>query len=424
MVFDLSILPHYHFDFRKKSKGMVLNIKTDTKGEKVQSKLAAEVEFTILMPCLNEEATLAKCIQQAMRGLTINALRGEVLVADNGSTDQSVAIAESMGARVVHVNEKGYGNALKAGIEAARGEYIIMGDSDCSYDFEAIAPFVDKLREGSDLVMGNRFKGGIQKGAMPFLHRYLGNPVLSFTGRLFFVSSIGDFHCGLRGFRRESVIQLGLSTSGMEFATEMVVKAGINKMSICEVPTVLYPDERGRSPHLRTWRDGWRHLRFLLVYSPKWLFFYPGLFLFLFGLMMSVLLIFVNLEFRGVQFDVHSLLYLSAVFYLGFQFVSFYVFARYFGILNNLLPESKSFCRLYKLFSLERGLFIGLVFVLAGLAMSGYALLLWKNTDFGELNASMVLRIVIPAVFLIILGVQTILNSFFLGILSLSKKAK
>ncbi|MBN2261950.1 MAG: glycosyltransferase family 2 protein [Prolixibacteraceae bacterium] len=377
-------------------------------------------ELTILMPCLNEELTLGKCIERALRGIISNALIAEILVADNGSTDHSVAIAESMGARVVHVKEKGYGNALRAGIEAAKGKYIIMGDSDCSYDFEAIGPFMEKLREGYDLVMGNRFKGGIKKGAMPFLHRYLGNPVLSFIGRLFFGSSIGDFHCGLRGFNRQAICQLRLSTAGMEFASEMVVKASLNRLNICEVPAVLYPDERGRLPHLRTWRDGWRHLRFLLVYSPRWLFFYPGLFLIVFGLIMSVILIVAKVEVREVHFDVHSLLYLSATFYLGFQLMSFYVFARYFGILNNMLPDSVGFRRIFKLFSLERGLFVGLLIGGTGFALSAYALSIWKNTGFGALEVSQVLRIVIPAVFFLILGVQIILNSFFLGILGLS----
>ena len=379
-----------------------------------------QIELTILMPCLNEEATLGKCIQKALRGIANNNIHAEVLIADNGSTDKSVAIAENLGARVVHVKNKGYGNALRAGIEAAKGKYIIMGDSDCSYDFEAIAPFVAKLREGFDLVMGNRFKGGIEKGAMPPLHQYLGNPVLSFIGRLFFTSKIGDFHCGLRGFNRQAIIDIELCTTGMEFASEMVVKATLNNLKITEVPTVLHPDERNTPPHLNTWSDGWRHLRFLLVYSPRWLFFYPGIFLILFGLAMSALLIGTKVELKNIHFDVHSLLYLSAAFYLGYQFVSFYVFAQYFGIMNNLLPDSKRFQRLLKFFSLERGIFVGLLLIFTGLALSGYAIWIWKGTGFGELDPSSVFRIVIPSVFLLIVGVQTILNSFFLGILGLN----
>jgi glycosyltransferase involved in cell wall biosynthesis len=380
------------------------------------------VEFTILMPCLNEEATLGKCIQKALRGIAINNIHAEVLIADNGSTDQSVALAESLGARVVHVNEKGYGNALRAGIEAAKGKYIIMGDSDCSYDFGEISLFIERLREGYDLVMGNRFKGGIEKGAMPPLHQYLGNPVLSFIGRLFFKSRIGDFHCGLRGFNKQAIIDIGLCTTGMEFASEMVVKATLNKLKITEVPTILYPDERNKPPHLNTWTDGWRHLRFLLIYSPRWLFFYPGIFLIIIGFVLSIIIIGTRVEMKDIHFDVHSLLYLSASFYLGYQFVSFYVFARYYGIINNLLPNSKRFRRLLNFFSLERGLFIGLIVVLAGFALSGYAVLIWKRTGFGELEPSSVFRIVIPAVFLLIVGVQTILNSFFLGILGLKAK--
>lgn len=379
-----------------------------------------QIELTILMPCLNEEATLGKCIQKALRGIANNNIHAEVLIADNGSTDKSVAIAENLGARVVHVKNKGYGNALRAGIEAAKGKYIIMGDSDCSYDFEAIAPFVAKLREGFDLVMGNRFKGGIEKGAMPPLHQYLGNPVLSFIGRLFFTSKIGDFHCGLRGFNRQAIIDIELCTTGMEFASEMVVKATLNNLKITEVPTVLHPDERNTPPHLNTWSDGWRHLRFLLVYSPRWLFFYPGIFLILFGLAMSALLIGTKVELKNIHFDVHSLLYLSAAFYLGYQFVSFYVFAQYFGIMNNLLPNSKRFQRLLKFFSLERGIFVGLLLIFTGLALSGYAIWIWKGTGFGALDPSSVFRIVIPSVFLLIVGVQTILNSFFLGILGLN----
>lgn len=379
-----------------------------------------EKELTILMPCLNEERTIGKCISKAIESIAKNNISGEVLIADNGSTDNSVLIAENMGARVISVKEKGYGSALKAGIIEAKGNYIIMGDSDCSYDFGEISAFIERLREGYDLVMGNRFKGGIKKGAMPFLHRYLGNPVLSFIGRLFFKSSIGDFHCGLRGFNRQAIIDIELCTTGMEFASEMVVKATLNNLKITEVPTVLHPDERNTPPHLNTWSDGWRHLRFLLVYSPRWLFFYPGIFLILFGLAMSALLIGTKVELKNIHFDVHSLLYLSAAFYLGYQFVSFYVFAQYFGIMNNLLPNSKRFQRLLKFFSLERGIFVGLLLIFTGLALSGYAIWIWKGTGFGALDPSSVFRIVIPSVFLLIVGVQTILNSFFLGILGLN----
>lgn len=236
------------------------------------------IELSIVMPCLNEEETLAVCIDKAKQFLLESKIVGEIIIADNGSTDNSLEIARQKNARIIHVEAKGYGNALKSGIAAALGKYVIMGDSDDSYDFYALAPFVEKLREGYDLVMGNRFKGGIMKGAMPFKNRYLGNPVLSFVGRLFFSIKIGDFHCGLRGFSKEAVQKMDLRTTGMEFASEMVVKASLHKMKITEVPTILHPDGRSRPPHLKPWRDGWRHLRFLLLYSPAWLFLYPGVF--------------------------------------------------------------------------------------------------------------------------------------------------
>lgn len=380
------------------------------------------VELTILMPCLNEEVTIGICIQHALRGISNNDISGEIVVADNGSTDQSVAIAESMGARVIHVKEKGYGNALRAGIEAAKGKYIIMGDSDCSYDFGEISQFIDRLRQGNDLVMGNRYKGGIKKGAMPFLHRYLGNPVLSFVGRLFFHSSIGDFHCGLRGFNRQSIINIKLSTTGMEFASEMVVKSTLNNLKITEVATILYPDERNKPPHLNTWSDGWRHLRFLLIYSPRWLFFYPGVFLTLFGLIMSIVLITQQISVNQIQFDIHTLLYLFTTFYLGFQFIAFYVFTKYFGVINGLLPNSKRFESLFKWFKLERGLVLGTFILLFGVFLSIFALTEWKKVGFGGLDPSYILRIIIPAVFSLMIGLQTILNSFFISILGLTEK--
>jgi len=386
------------------------------------TQLIEDKELTILMPCLNEEGTIGKCISKAIESIRKNGLSAEVLIADNVSTDNSVSIAEKLGARVVTVHEKGYGSALKAGIKEAKGKYIIMGDSDCSYDFGEISLFIDRLRDGYDLVMGNRFKGGIQKGAMPFLHRYLGNPVLSFIGRLFFQSSIGDFHCGLRGFNRQSIINIGLTTTGMEFASEMVVKATINKLKITEVPTILYPDERNKPPHLNTWPDGWRHLRFLLVYSPRWLFLFPGIFMLLVGLLFSVIIGLKQVSLNHVNFDVHTLLYSITFFYIGYQFVSFYIFTRYFGISNGLLPQSKRFKKFLYYLKLERGIFIGLFFLLAGILLSIHALQIWKESGFGGLNPSEVLRIVIPASFSIIVGMQTILNSFFLSILGLRKQ--
>jgi glycosyltransferase involved in cell wall biosynthesis len=386
------------------------------------TQLIVENELTILMPCLNEEGTISKCIAMAFDSIRKNGLSAEVLIADNGSTDNSVSIAEKLGARVVSVKEKGYGSALKAGIKEANGKYIIMGDSDCSYDFGEISLFIDRLREGYDLVMGNRFKGGIKDGAMPFLHRYVGNPILSFIGRLFFQSSIGDFHCGLRGFNRQSIINIGLTTTGMEFASEMVVKATLNKLKITEVPTILYPDERNKPPHLNTWSDGWRHLRFLLIYSPRWLFLFPGIFMLLAGLLFSVIIGLKQVSVNHVNFDVHTLLYSITFFYIGYQFVSFYIFTRYFGVSNGLLPHSKRFEKFLYYLKLERGIFIGLFFLLTGILFSVHALQIWKESGFGGLNPSEVFRIVIPASFSIIVGMQTILNSFFLSILGLKKK--
>lgn len=382
------------------------------------------IEFTFLMPCLNEEETIEKCISMAFDSIRKNNLSAEVLIADNGSTDNSVRIAKEMGARVVHVVEKGYGNALRTGIENAGGKYIIMGDSDCSYDFSEITLFIEKLRTGYELVMGNRFKGGIMKGAMPFLHRYLGNPVLSFIGRLFFRVPVGDFHCGLRGFNKSSIIKLGLVTGGMEFASEMVVKASLNKLRITEVPTILHPDGRTRPPHLRTWNDGWRHLRFLLIYSPKWLFYYPGIILLLLGFILSSAITIRQVSIKNVHFDIHTLLYATTSLYVGFQLVSFFIFTKLYGTSQNLLPKSERFSRAYRFFTLERGLIIGMALFIAGIIISISAVLKWSNSGFGELNPSETLRLVIPASFLIITGTQIIINSFFISFLTTPTSSK
>lgn len=386
--------------------------------------LKEEIEFTILMPCLNEEATIAHCIEKAFESINKNKVSAEVLIADNGSTDRSIAIAEMLGVRIISVEEKGYGAALQAGIKNAKGKYIIMGDSDCSYDFGELSPFIEKLREGNELVMGNRFKGGIMKGAMPFLHRYLGNPVLSFIGRLFFQTSIGDFHCGLRGFNRQSILDIELNTKGMEFASEMVVKASLNKLKIIEVPTVLYPDGRVTAPHLRTWHDGWRHLRFLLIYSPKWLFLYPGIIMIIVGLIFSSVLTINQIHIGHINFDIHTLLYTLTLFYVGYQFVVFYMFSKYYGVKNKLLPASKFFLKLFKQFRLERGLLIGAVLLIAGMGLTLKAFLIWQGTGFGDLETERTIRLAIPAVFLILIGGQTILNSFFMSILQLESKQK
>jgi glycosyltransferase involved in cell wall biosynthesis len=380
------------------------------------------IELTIVMPCLNEAETLKVCIDKAMKYLNDNNISGEVVIGDNGSTDGSQDIARSCGARVVDIPRKGYGSALMGAIQAAKGKYVIMGDSDDSYDFSNLNAYVEKLRGGYDLVMGNRFKGGIAKGAMPFLHYYLGNPVLSFIGKLFFGGGINDFHCGLRGFRQDIVTLLNLQTTGMEFASEMVVKAQINKLKIIEVPTTLSPDGRSRPPHLRTWRDGWRHLRFLLLYSPKWLFLIPGLTLMFIGLILFILIQQGPVQLMNIHFDTNTMLYAGAFVVIGFQAVNFAVFTRIYAIQQGFLPKNSTLDKLYNFITLEAGLVIGIFITLAGLGGSIYSLYLWDQQDFGQLNYSSILRVVIPSVFAIMIGLQTIFSSFFLSFLGLNQK--
>jgi glycosyltransferase involved in cell wall biosynthesis len=380
------------------------------------------IELSIVMPCLNEAETLEVCVRKAQGALGRHGIDGEVIVADNGSTDGSQAIATRLGARVVNVAAKGYGNALMGGITSARGRFVIMGDADDSYDFTAIMPFVEKLRAGDDLVMGNRFRGGIKPGAMPPLHRYLGNPVLSAIGRLFFSSPCDDFHCGLRAFRRDAVLKMGLRTTGMEFASELVVKATLFRLRISEVPVTLSPDGRSRPPHLRSWRDGWRHLRFLLLYSPRWLFFYPGMLLIAIGLATGAWLLPGPRKVGAVTFDVHSLLYSAAAVFLGFQSVIFALFAKVFATSEGLIPEDRQLEKLFKFINLERGLIAGVALLALGLGASIYALNDWGARFFGPLDSSRTFRIVIPAVLALILGFQTTLSSFFLSILGLARK--
>ncbi len=380
------------------------------------------LELTILMPCLNEEVTLGSCINKANTFLKNSGTRGEVLISDNGSTDGSVELARSLGARVVHAPEKGYGNALLYGIKEARGRYIIMGDSDDSYDFLNLQPFMDKLREGHDLVMGNRFAGGIQEGAMPFLHRYLGNPVLSFIGRLFFKIRIRDFHCGLRGFNREKILGIHLNTTGMEFASEMVVKSALNGLSITQVPTTLSKDGRDRKPHLNTWRDGWRHLRFLLIFSPKWLFFFPGLFFLILGLALSILLIIKPIQIARVNLDIHTLLYAGALLFIGLQFIFFYVFSKVYGGNQGFLPQNKTYYFLIRWFSLEKGIVAGSLLILTGVILTILGFREWYSVHFGDLVPRSMLRLLIPAVISLISGIQIIQNSFFISTLSIKTK--
>lgn len=380
------------------------------------------LELSVVMPCLDEAETLGTCIEKALRALQKDEIFGEVVVADNGSRDGSQELATRLGARVVHVSERGYGAALQGGIAAARGRFVIMGDADDSYDFSDLMPFVEKLREGYDLVMGNRFLGGIQPGAMPPLHRYLGNPVLTALGRLFFRSPCADFHCGLRGFRRDSVLALGLQTTGMEFASEMVVKATLLGQRIAEVPTTLSPDGRSRPPHLRSWRDGWRHLRFLLLYSPRWLFLYPGAGLMLLGLLAGLWLLPGPRTLGNVTFDVHTLLYCAAAVVIGFQSVVFAVFTKSFGMNEGFLPEDPRALRLFDAINLEAGLVVGAALVVLGLGLTAAALSDWGAAAFGPLDPQATLRLVIPGVTALLLGFQTVLSSFFLSVLGLSRR--
>ena len=382
-----------------------------------------ELELTILMPCLNEAETIGICIRKARGYIERSGIPGEVLIADNGSTDGSREIALELGAKVVSVPEKGYGSALISGINSARGKYIIMGDADDSYDFSNLDPFIQELERGGDLVMGNRFKGGIRKNAMPFLHKNLGNPVLSFIGRLFFDIKIGDFHCGLRGFKAEKIRSLNLKTTGMEFASEMIVKARFFNLNIVEVPTVLYPDGRSRPPHLKTWRDGWRHLVFLLIYSPRWLFLYPGLFMFLCCSVLFGVLQFSRLKVGRVYFDIHSLIIVGFGIIVSFQIILFAVFSKVFSTNYGLIPERENYKIWYKYFNLERGIISGLLLLIMGIVILFSSLLYWKNLQFGEVkNISSTFREVILGSVLSTLGVQIIFSSFMFRIIGIESK--
>lgn len=380
-----------------------------------------ELEVTILMPCLNEAETIGICVEKAMQAIRDAGVSGEVVVADNGSTDGSQEIATRLGARVVPVRDRGYGSALRGGIADARGRYVLMGDADDSYNFLDLPVFLAKLREGYQLVMGNRFRGGIAPGAMPPLHKYLGNPVLTFIGKLFFKSESSDFHCGLRAFDRRSIEALKLRTTGMEFASEMVVKASLHRLKVAEVPTTLKPDGRSRPPHLRSWRDGWRHLRFLLMYSPRWLFLLPGFLLALLGLGVGAWLMPGPGQLGGLTLDVHTLLFASLAIMLGAQAVFFAVFTKVFALTEGLLPADPRIDRLFDVFNLERGLIMGALLTVAGVAGSIAAVWIWRDADFGDLDPATVLRIAIPSTTAIALGVQLIFGSFFLSILGLRR---
>ena len=379
------------------------------------------IEVTIVMPCLNEAETLATCVDHAMAALRENGISGEVIVGDNGSTDGSQAIAAAHGARVVDVPARGYGAALNAAITAARGRFVLMGDADDSYDFAHLPRFLAELRNGADLVMGNRFLGGIGPGAMPALHRYLGNPVLSKLGRLLFHAQIGDFHCGMRAFSREAYDRLALRTTGMEFASEMIVKASLMKQKIVEVPTTLKKDGRSRPPHLKTWTDGWRHLRFLLMYSPRWLFMFPGLSLMIGGFALMAWLLPAERPLGYVNLGVDTLAYAAAAVLLGFQLVFFGVAAKVFAVTEGLLPEDKDFERWFKYVTLETGLIAGIVLVGIGLAIAISSVSTWAHTGYGPLPPVQMMRKTLPAMTCLMLGTEVCFGSFFLSLLGLKR---
>jgi len=381
------------------------------------------IELSIVMPCLNEAETLATCIDKAQGYLERSGVVGEVVIADNGSTDGSQDIARAHGARVVDVPAKGYGSALMGGIDAARGEYVIMGDADDSYDFSRLDPFVERLRAGDELVMGNRFKGGIAEGAMPPLHKYLGNPVLSWIGRMLFRSPIGDFHCGLRGFNRRSILNLHLQTTGMEFASEVVVKSTLGGLRVSEVPTTLDKDGRSRPPHLRSWRDGWRHLRFLLIFSPRWLFLIPGAVAFFIGLLGTLFLSFGPIILGDVGFDVSSQVYLAALTVVGYQSVLFAILTKIYAQHEGFrIPRSRNFDRLERRISLESSALVGLAIFVIGLAIAIWQFSVWASTGFGALDPTSTLRTAVLAALLMMLGAQTIMAGMFLGVLNVGLK--
>jgi glycosyltransferase involved in cell wall biosynthesis len=380
------------------------------------------VELTVVLPCLDEAETLATCIRKARRSFATLGVEGEVVVADNGSTDGSPEIARAEGARVVDVPRRGYGAALMAGIRAASGTYVLMADADDSYALDDLGGFLAELRDGADVVMGNRFQGRIEAGAMPFLHRYVGNPLLSTLGRLFFRVPVGDFHCGLRAFRRDRMLELGLVTSGMEFASEMVVRASLAGLAIREVPTVLRPDGRSRAPHLRTWRDGWRHLRFLLAFSPRWLLLYPSIAFQVVGLAGMAWLLFGPRSVGRVVFDVHSMLAFATMFVLGVQGLGLAVIARSYAAHLGLLAQSQRLVRVLMRVSLERGLVVGGLLLVAGAGCFVAALTSWGAGGFGPLDVVSSLRLPIVGSVLAVTGFSLVNVSFTLSMTRIGER--
>lgn len=383
---------------------------------------ADPIELSVVMPCLNEARTVGRCVMKAIKAFHLMGIVGEVVVADNGSSDGSQAIARQHGARVVDVPRKGYGSALQAGIAAARGEFIIMGDADDSYDFAKLEPFVRQLRAGDDIVMGNRFRGGIKPGAMPWHHKYIGNPVLTGILNLFFRSPIGDAHCGLRGFRKEAYRKLGLKTPGMEFASEMVVKACLNDLKMSEVPIVLHKDGRDRPPHLRSFRDGWRHLRFMLLMCPLWLYMIPATLLMTFGLGLMIWVADGPKHVGTVTFDVHTMLLGAFCAMVGYQTLWLWAFARIHGAACGILPEWMHPRRLCAMMPLERGLIIGLVAIVAGLTLNGWLVVDWISKGFGSMDVGTSMRIALWGFTAIVCGIQTMFGSFFLSMLGMQRQ--
>ena len=379
-------------------------------------------ELTILLPCLNEAETLAVCIKRAQKLLHDHAIDGEILVSDNGSTDGSKEVAESLGTRLVHCPVRGYGAALQFGIEQADGQFVLMGDSDDSYHFDEAFPLIEELRRGFDVCMGSRLRGNIKPHAMPLLNRYVGNPVLTAIGRVLFATDISDFHCGMRAFRKDKILTLNLVTTGMEWASEMIAKACLAELKITEVPINLYKDGRSRPPHLKRWRDAWRHTRFMLLHSPKWLFVIPGLLMMAIGLLGELLLLPGMFTIKKVNFDVHSLLVMSFLVIIGTQTVFTGVFAAIYGHTAGILPRSVKLESLMKKLTLEKLLIACLVIGISGIGGFFYTMWQWYEVHFSSLDYQVTMRQLIPSLTLIAIAVQGGFNGCMLSILFLKTK--